>query len=154
MSSELTSSVSSLLTAVHGALNVNIYFYKHKVPFYLDIYICNILNITHNVRCTVYVSNGRSSCCRCAGGGCPRRPPTPAWPARASPARCGGQVLGPCRCGGQQCPVHAFVDLLYIFEINLYFMWLRGKWSMCSKCSLTSTLNILSSEAQFLGCLG
>ena len=57
MSSELTSSVSSLLTAVHGALNVNIYFYKHKVPFYLDIYICNILNITHNVQCTVYVLN-------------------------------------------------------------------------------------------------
>ena len=50
--------------------------------------------------------------------------------------------------------VHAFVDLLNIFEINLYFMWLRGKWSMSSKCSLTSTLNILSSEAQFLGCLG
>ena len=41
--------------------------------------------------------------------------------------------------------VHAFVDLLNIFEINLYFMWLRGKWSMSSKCSLTSTLNILSS---------
>ena len=52
MSSELTSSVSSLLTAVHGALNVNIYFYKHKVPLHLDI-----LNITHNVQC-MYLSAG------------------------------------------------------------------------------------------------
>ena len=52
-----TSSVSSLLTAVHGALNVNIYFYKHKVPFYLDIHICNILNITHNVQC-MYLTAG------------------------------------------------------------------------------------------------